>query len=360
MRILLSELCYQRPRDTSLSGPRSTLVWVAVLAVGSIAPLTARACATCGCTVNSDAAMGYAAASGWHLNLEYNYINQDQLRGGTGTASAAGVVNRPSDPTLGGGEIEQATLNRYFDLGLSYRPNANWNINLLVPYIARTHSTYGQQQQPYVPSETTPDQLSYARVAGLGDTRLIASYQGLLPTHYLGLQLGVKLPTGQSGTAVSFHAGSDAGSPLDASLQAGTGSTDLILGAYYYQPVSQDFDAFASAQFQAAVSHRLDQPGDDFRPGNATTLSLGVRDETSAAWVPQLQLNLLHKSADQGDLADRPDTAGFVAYLSPGLTVRALSSLYLYGVVQLPVYSDLSGYQLFPRWTATVGLSYAL
>jgi hypothetical protein len=28
-------------------------------------------------------------------------------------------------------------------------------------------------------------------------------------------------------------------------------------------------------------------------------------------------------------------------------------------VVQVPIYSNLDGYQLFPHWTATVGLSYA-
>jgi hypothetical protein len=28
-------------------------------------------------------------------------------------------------------------------------------------------------------------------------------------------------------------------------------------------------------------------------------------------------------------------------------------------VMQVPVYSNLSGYQLFPRWTGTVGVSYA-
>jgi hypothetical protein len=29
-------------------------------------------------------------------------------------------------------------------------------------------------------------------------------------------------------------------------------------------------------------------------------------------------------------------------------------------VLQLPVYSDLAGYQLFPHWTMTVGLSHAI
>src|SRR5258708_17637617 len=116
----------------------------------------------------------------------------------------------------------------------------------------------------------------------------MGSYQGLLDMHNFGLQLGVKLRTGQSGTDVKFRGGPDAGTPLDASLQPGTGSTDVIVGAYYYQAISQNFDFFANAQFQSAVSHHMDQPGNDYRPGNSTTVSFGLRYEANPRWVPQL------------------------------------------------------------------------
>ena len=331
---------------------------LAVLCLSTI-PVTGWACATCGCTVNSDGAMGYAAATGWRLNLEYTYIDQDELRAGTSSSGPAPVVNNPSNPALGGGEIEKQTINRYLTLGMSFRPNLDWNFNLLVPYVSRDHTTYGTQSQPYGASETAPDQISGAHVSNLGDIKLIGNYQGLLPTHNLGVQLGVKLPTGQYGTAVGFYDGPNVGAPLDASLQAGTGSTDLILGAYYFQAVSQDFDAFANVQFQSTIAHKMNQPGNDYRPGNATTLSVGLRYEANPQVIPQLQLNLSRKSADQGALADTTDTAGTVAYLSPGLTAQIVRKLYAYSVLQFPVYSNLSGYQLFPHWTATVGLSYA-
>jgi hypothetical protein len=304
--------------------------------------------------------MGYSAATGWRVNLEYTYIDQDELRAGTRVTSAAAVVNLPSNPALGGGEIEKDTINRYLTLGVTYRPSSDWNLGLLVPYVSRDHTTYGVQPQPYTPSESAPDQISGAQVANLGDVKLIASYQGLLPTRNLGLQLGVKLPTGQYGTAVAFYNGPNAGTPLDASLQAGTGSTDLIVGAYYYQAVSQNFDAFIDGQLQSAVADKQDQPGNDFRPGNTATLSFGLRYEADPKWIPQLQINVSRRSADQGALADTTDTAGTVAYLSPGLTAQITHKLHLYAVLQVPVYSNLDGYQLFPHWTATAGLSYAL
>jgi hypothetical protein len=86
---------------------------------------------------------------------------------------------------------------------------------------------------------------------------------------------------------------------------------------------------------------------------------MGLRYEADPRWVPQLQLNLLRRSADQGALADTTDTSGTVAYLSPGLVAQVTHALHAYAVVQVPVYSNLDGYQLFPHWTGTAGLSYA-
>ncbi|HET9834734.1 MAG TPA: transporter [Rhodanobacteraceae bacterium] len=332
-------------------------------------PLDANACATCGCTLSTDAATGYSAQAGWRVNLEYAFLDQGELRHGGGSASPAQIVDNPSDPSAEASEIEKDTLNRYINLGIGYHPNADWGFSLLLPYVRRGHTTYGEQAPPFTRAEIAPDQLSGARVSGIGDLKLIASYQGFLPTHNVGVLVGVKLPTGAYGgenedgvvvgNPVFFNSGPLRGEALDASLQAGTGSTDAIVGAYWYQPIAQDFDAFANGQFQAAVAHHLDTPGADFRPGNQISVNLGLRYEAHANWVPQLQLNLLHKSADQGALADRPNTAGMVAYLSPGISVSLRKNLQAYGFVQLPVYSHLDGYQLFPRWAASLGLSMA-
>jgi hypothetical protein len=302
------------------------------------------ACASCGCTLNADAAMGYSSESGLRMSFEYDYINQDELRSGTHRISAV-----PD-----GDELEHDTLNRYFTVGLDYNPTPDWNISLRVPWVERTHSTYGSYDstQPLPP-------LSDSRSSSLGDIRLVGSFQGFLPMHNLGVQLGVKLPTGHYGTDVKFSDGPLAGEPLDASLQPGTGSTDVIVGAYFYQPISTNFDFFANSQFQSAVKSKQDQPGNDFRPGNSTTVSFGVRYERNPNWVPQLQLNWLHKDVDQGALADITDTAGYVAYVSPGLTAKVIGRLHAFGFAQLPVYSKLVGNQLFPRYTVSVGASYA-
>lgn len=329
------------------------------------APPLVHACATCGCSLSSDAAMGYSASSGWRVNLQYDFINQNQLRSGYNTIPPAQVATINS----GGGdqEIEKGTINRYLTAGITYSPTADWTIAALIPYINRTHTTYGSA----TPDQLTPDNVSYAHSVGLGDIKLIGAWQGFLPTHNLGVQLGVKLPTGHYGGAnedsgaaaghdpAHFSVGPAAGDDLDASLNPGTGSYDIIVGAYYYQAVSQNFDAFINGQYQAAVAHHLNQPGTDFRPGNQENLSFGLRYEYDPRWVPQLQINVTHKSQDQGALADNTGTAGTVIYFSPGITVQLARQVHAYAFVQRAVFSHLDGYQVFPHWTGSLGVSYA-
>jgi hypothetical protein len=325
------------------------------------------ACATCGCSLSSDAAAGYSADEGWRVDLQYSYIDQSQLRTGTRSISLPAVARINNNG--GNQEVEHGTVNQYITAGVTYSPNTDWNVNLQVPYVVRSHGTYGSATT----DQLTPGNLSNVSLNDVGDLRLIAGYQGLLPTNNLGVQLGVKLPTGRFGgqnTVTGATVGRNpqffgtgpnaaAGQALDASLQPGTGSTDIIIGAFYYQPVSQDFDAFINARFQVSVSQMLDGVNANYRPGNVGYLSFGLRYEHSPIWVPQLQVNISHKSSDQGALADTADTAGTVAYLSPGITVRLDTGIHAYGFLQIPTLSSLQGYQLFPRWTGNAGISFA-
>jgi hypothetical protein len=330
---------------------------------------TALACATCGCSLSTEAAMGYSATPGWRASLTFDFINQNQLRTGTHSLSDAEVA--AINDAGGDQEVEKQTINRYLTFGINYIPNPDWNFNLQIPYVDRSHDTYGSSGNPL-----TPDAISGASVNSLGDVKFIASYQGLLPTHNLGVQLGVVLPTGNYGGPnadgtgivghhpVAFDSGPNSRneSPdnlLDTSLQAGVGATDVIVGAYYYQAVSQDFDAFVNGQFQAAVAHKLNQPGADFRPGNQTALSFGARYVANPTLVPQLQVNVTYKSTDQGVLADTIGSGGTVVYLSPGIGASITANTQAYAFVQVPLYSRLDGIQLFPHWTASAGLSYA-
>ena len=324
------------------------------------------ACAACGCSLSTEAAvLDSSHKTGWNISLQYDYINQNELRVGTSTISPSQVAALNSSGSKQ--EVEHLTVNRYITMGIGYSPSLDWSLKVLVPYIDRSHETYGTA----TPDQLTPDQISGVTAAGLGDIKFITSYQGLLDSHNLGIQLGVKLPTGDygginaSGTGtvghnpVAFSSGPNAGQPLDTSLQPGTGSTDLIIGLYYHQPISKEFTAFVNVQYQAVVMHQLDQPGQDYRPGNQETVSFGLRYEANPNITPQCQVNINHRSQDQGALADTPDSVGTVAYLSPGISLSVVKNVQLYGFMQLPIYKNLDGYQLFPHLTVSSGIAYS-
>ncbi|MDE2396671.1 MAG: transporter, partial [Burkholderiales bacterium] len=155
-------------------------------------PSACFACATCGCSLSTDAAMGFAADSGWRLSLQYDFIDQNQLRSGGSAVSPSQVA---AQNPAAGQEVENQTVNRTTTLGVSYSANADWNFRALIPTIDRGHTTYGAATNPL-----SADELSGASATGLGDVKLMVGYQGLLPNHGLDLQFGLKLPTGAYGS----------------------------------------------------------------------------------------------------------------------------------------------------------------
>ena len=72
--------------------------------------------------------------------------------------------------------------------------------------------------------------------SALGDIRFVTRYKAFPTMNNAGIIAGIKLPTGYTGT--NFSGGDAAGQPLDAGLQNGTGSVDVIYGAYYTGSIS--------------------------------------------------------------------------------------------------------------------------
>ena len=113
-----------------------------------------------------------------------------------------------------------------------------------------------------------------------------------------------------------------------------------------------------TGQWQHAFRERLDLPGNDYRPGDVTTATAGLRYVAHMRVTPQLQINVTRHEQDRGALADTQGTAGTTVFASPGIAVQALNRVHVYGFLQLPVYRNLSGHQLFPRYIFTAGISY--
>jgi hypothetical protein len=301
------------------------------LAAASCLSHPVMACSSCGCTLSSDwDAQGISGTPGLKLDLRYDYINQNQLRTGGHKASDTEIGAALAAGSLG--EVEQGTLNRYYTLGLDYSSGKTWGVNLQLPFYDRTHST--------VADGVT----STSDFHELADIRVVGRYQGWSPDGDSGLLFGVKLPTGKTTSTFS------SGEPLDRSLQAGTGSTDLIVGIFRFGSLSRNWDWFGQGLYQAAIKTK-----DDYRPGNALNLNAGVRYMNWGSLVPQLQINAKTGARDTGTNADTVNSGGTLVYLSPGLTFKAGKAARIYGFVQLPIYQHVNGFQLAPRWNASIG-----
>ncbi len=310
-------------------------VTTALLAI-TLTPALASACSTCGCSLNSDwSSQGYATSTGLRLSVREDYFDQSQLMHGTDTVSATSL-QYPTD-----NEVQRKTINHTTLLGADYNFSRYWGISAQLPYTDRHHQT--------IAAGDTDVSTSDAR--GIGDLRVLARYQGFSDDAGLGLQFGVKLPTGRF--TQDFAAGPQAGTPLDRGLQLGTGTIDALIGVYKFGYLSDSVAYFSQAMAQIALDSRS-----GFRPGKSLNIDLGMRYLGAGRFTPQLQLNIHSEQRESGRQSDRPNSGATFAYLSPGISVKLTSRMNAFAFVQLPIWQRVNGLQLEPRQLWSLGAQY--
>jgi len=331
---------------------KSNRLSLSLLAAALLAALpsgAAYACASCGCSLNSDfSAQGLSTAGGWSVDLRYDYLNQNQLRSGTKTISATSAANATNTQTNSPAEVEQYTKNNYVTAAIDYNNGKAWGVSLLLPHIRRSHSTLGTGSDG---TTFDPDNGAYGSSAsGLGDVKVIGRYFGFSEEKNFGIQFGVKLATGRKNQV------SDSGNPtpVDPGLQIGTGTTDLILGAYRFGNLSADWDYFMQGGVQSVVKSSMMAAG-SYKPGSSVNLNAGIRYQGFEKIIPTLQINARHARADSGDAADSFATGGTLVYLTPGFIVPLGEKLSAYTSVQVPIHQNLNGIQLAPKYILSVG-----
>jgi hypothetical protein len=315
-------------------------------------PALANACASCGCTLSSDwDGLGVSSKPGFKIDLRYDYLNQDQLRSSTGTISpvAASQIVSNGDAQ----EVEKYTKNHYITVGLDYSANANWGVNLQLPYIGRKHSTLGTASDGVAPGE---DGGQYdSKTSHIGDVKVIGRYQGFSDEHQFGILFGLKLPTGShTETGISTDVSAPGAAVIDRGLQPGSGTSDAIFGAYFSDSLNEKWEYFSQAILQTALNTK-----DGYKPGNGINLNAGLRYTGFAEVKPLLQLNAKYVQHDSGINADTVSTGGTLVYLSPGAVLAVNENVSIYGFVQLPLYQNVRGVQLTPRYTASLGVKLA-
>ena len=314
------------PRRAGATFAAATLL--AAASTGSLA------CSACGCTLDADwATQGVTTRTGWTADLRYDFSNQNDLRSGLHRVDRAAIAFPTDD------EIQQQTVNRNATLTLDWGVNADLGLTVQLPWLERRHTTIAEGDT----------EVSSSRSNGIGDARVMARYTGFSVAQDWGLQVGLKLPTGDS-HGVDFDAGPQQGEMLDRGLQPGTGSTDLLLGAFRFGAFDPQLEWFSQALLQLPVAHES-----AFRPGNALNASAGLRYRLGAL-VPQAQFNARVEKRESGALADQPNSGSTLVHFSPGVTwnVAEHTSVYLFG--QVPVYQRVNGDQLEPKWSVSAGV----
>lgn len=308
---------------------RSRRPLLAALALPLVPALAQASCGASFCPFNTQwEVQGQAAGPGLRLDLRQEYIDQDRLRRG-GDTVAVGQVPAHHD--------ELSTTNRNTLLGLDYGGDG-WGVTLTLPWVDRDHS--------HIHHHLGDDELESWQLSGLGDARLL----GRLSTSVDGLQVlgGLKLPTGD------FEATNAAGETAERSLQPGTGTTDVLLGAGWHRHLhGQGRSFFAQALWQAPVRARA-----GYQPGPQLGLDAGLRQALGPRFSLMLQLNALARGREQGRAAEPDDSGGRFLFLSPGASLQLSPSLQAYAFVQAPVYQHVNGVQLTAGHAGSIGLSW--
>src|SRR5579859_1230645 len=194
-----------------------------LLALSLYAFFTAEASAcACGCGVFSvgTSAMLPSGAGGT-ASLEYDYLNQTQNWHGTSSAPAAD-------------NADKNVRSDFYTASLQYMFNRSWGASIAIPYTDRLFVT-------------TQDDGSIAGFHhdSLGDIRLMGMYTGFSDDMSTGILFGLKLATGDY---KDTH--------IDRDTSIGTGTTNLLLGAYHQANLDAEnlWTGFVQAHWERAFA----------------------------------------------------------------------------------------------------------
>ncbi|MCR4286928.1 MAG: transporter [Deltaproteobacteria bacterium] len=193
---------------------------------------------------------------------------------------------------------------------------------------------------------------------GIGDVALMGRYSffrehALESTTTVAGLIGVKLPTGKTDGTTK-----DGSEFLDAHLQLGTGSTDILLGLSASHSranlsISANLLGAITTEGEAgAVTHEF---GDMLNYD--ITAKYRVNSATPGLFVA-LGLNGELRQREKEDGVEVENSGGHTVYISPGLQVAASERLIIELSYQHAVYHNLYGTQLGEDFKASGGVTY--
>ena len=334
----------KRIRATALSSLTDTRVFnfwhkagrllvAAVLLVG-LAPRFAWACA-CGCGIFDVGTPSlFPSGGGGTVWLEYDFMNQ--------------YINwHATGPSSGINNSDKQIKTHFLTTGGQYMFNRSFGLMVTVPYTIRTFRTQGNG-----------DDIDQYNHANFGDVRIWGMYTGLQEDMSLGLLAGFKLATGD-------HTYND----FDRDTSIGTGSTDLLIGAYKQGTIpsrigklnltfrDRPFNWFIQAQYEYPFAST-----GNYTPGKEFDGALGIYYNFGQVGplkelAPMFTVLGSNRTHDLGIEANTPNSGYDRLLLAPGGEIR-LWVLRFYADVEFPAFAYANGNQLVAPYLVKTILSY--
>jgi hypothetical protein len=267
---------------------------VALAPMSVFVPSTANACA-CGCSVfdvgggllpQEDDHGGRIFAEWWHSNQNQNWI---------GNSKAPAALN-----------LDKQVYTNWFTVGMQYMFNREWGTMIRIPYANRNFTT-----DTGAPADGGMGLQTY-NSRSVGDVEVMGMYTGFSNDLSTGVIFGLKLPSGTY-TAPG----------LDRDTQIGSGSTDLILGAYHRGLITGDnhWQYFSQIRWQQPFLYSASYNPDSgfyelYKPGYQIDGAAGIVYNNIYNVLgldkiaPLVQVIASHRQRDSGAASD-PLNSGF-------------------------------------------------
>ncbi len=276
----------------------------------------ALACA-CGCGVFS---VGTSAlipnCEGGTAFLQYDYLTQSRNWSKESQSS-----NENHDK-----KIQTQTVTA----GAQYMFNRERGMAARLPYVTRyIKSSHHNEDDMLMPKNT--------RTNSIGDIRLNAIYSGFSSDMSSGLTFGLKLPTAQT----------KARSVEERNMQIGTGTTDLLLGAYKMGSFSNfsKFNWFAQTSWQHALNmHQGFKSGDEISAATGIYYNAGSFVGVKKI-APILQVTGTKRLRDRGYASDSYNSGYSQAFFAPAIELN-FTKFKIYADAEFPIYRNTNGTQL--------------
>jgi hypothetical protein len=323
-----------RPPNTKHIGLTFRHLALAAALLFGLFPGIARACA-CGCGIFDVGTPSlFAKGTGATMWLEYDFMNQ--------------YINwHATQPSARSNNDDKQIKSNFLTVGGQYMFNRSWGAMVTVPYTIRTFHTEGDNNQV--------DQFTHGN---FGDVRVWGIYTGLMEDMSLGILAGFKLPTGD-------YTYSD----FDRDTSIGTGSTDLLIGAYKFGTFPERIGnvnlTFLERSFHWYVQAQYEYPfktSGNYTPGKEFASALGTYYNFGKVGplkelAPFFSIYGSVRTHDRGSNADTPNSGYDRMLIAPGGEIR-LGMFRFYTDVEIPVFAYVDGNQLVAPYLLKTILSY--